>query len=35
MNEAIIVLGVNDFDLSKLKYYPNPVNKAIYMCYDL
>lgn len=31
--EAIIVLGVNDFDLSKLKYYPNPVNDLLTITY--
>jgi len=31
--EAIIVLGVNDFDLSKLKYYPNPVSDQLTITY--
>ena len=31
--ETIIVLGVNDFDLSKLKYYPNPVNDLLTITY--
>lgn len=31
--EAKIVLGVNDFDLSKLKYYPNPVNDLLTITY--
>jgi len=31
--EARIVLGVNDFDLSKLKYYPNPVNDVLTITY--
>lgn len=31
--KAIIVLGVNDFDLSKLKYYPNPVNDLLTITY--
>jgi len=31
--ETIIVLGVNDFDLSKLKYYPNPVNNLLTITY--
>ena len=31
--EAIIVLGVNDFDLSNLKYYPNPVNDLLTITY--
>jgi len=31
--ETIIVLGINDFDLSKLKYYPNPVNDLLTITY--
>ncbi len=31
--EVNIVLGVNDFDLSKLKYYPNPVNDLLTITY--
>src|SRR5690606_35446608 len=31
--ETIIVLGVNDFDLRKLKYYPNPVNDLLTITY--
>jgi len=31
--KTIIVLGVNDFDLSKLKYYPNPVNDLLTITY--
>ena len=31
--ETVIVLGVNDFDLSKLKYYPNPVNDLLTITY--
>lgn len=31
--ETIIVLGVNDFDLSKLNYYPNPVNDLLTITY--
>jgi len=30
---AEVVLGVNDFDLSKLKYYPNPVNDLLTITY--
>lgn len=31
--KAEVVLGVNDFDLSKLKYYPNPVNDLLTITY--
>jgi hypothetical protein len=31
--EVLIVLGVNDFDLSKLNYYPNPVNDVLTISY--
>lgn len=31
--EVLIVLGVNDFDLSKLNYYPNPVNDVLTITY--
>ena len=32
--EVIIVLGVNDFDLSKLNYYPNPVSDELTIVYN-
>lgn len=32
--EARIVLGVNNFDLSKLTYYPNPVNDQLTITYS-
>src|SRR5690606_21449941 len=32
--EAMIVLGVNDFDLSKLNYYPNPVSDDLTIVYN-
>ena len=32
--EVIIVLGVNDFDLSKLNYYPNPVSDELTIDYN-
>ena len=31
--EVIIVLGVNDFDLTNLTYYPNPVNDLLTINY--
>ena len=31
--DVIIVLGVNDFDLSNLKYYPNPVTDQLTISY--
>ena len=32
--DVIILLGVNDFDLSKLNYYPNPVNDQLTISYS-
>ncbi|WCM43491.1 fibronectin type III domain-containing protein [Flavobacterium sp. CBA20B-1] len=32
--EVRILLGVNDFDLSKLNYYPNPVNDQLTITYS-
>ena len=31
--KVIITLGINDFDLTKLKYYPNPVNDILTISY--
>ena len=32
--QIIVKLGMNDFDLSKLKYYPNPVNDVLTVRYS-
>src|SRR5690606_3687363 len=32
--EVVIVLGVNDFDLSKLNYYPNPTSDLLTINYN-
>lgn len=32
--DIVVKLGLNDFDLSKLRYYPNPVNDVLTVRYS-